>query len=77
MKKELVIYFGILIFLALGMHYKEWLSHPVEHTMNLSHSGAYGFGAIHPLIFAFVLYLIVGLFRFIIKLVSRKKNDDK
>jgi len=31
MKKELMIFAGIFLFLAIGMHFKEWTSHPIEH----------------------------------------------
>lgn len=68
MKKELIIFIGLFLFLAIGMHFEEWMSHPVEHLMALPHSGAYGLGALHPLIFTAILYLVIALFRGIIKL---------
>jgi hypothetical protein len=67
MKKELMIFFGIMIILALGMHFKEWTTHPIEHLMSLPKSGAYGLGALHPFIFTLVVYGIVALFRGLIK----------
>ncbi|MDM5272595.1 hypothetical protein PGH07_10475 [Sulfurovum sp. zt1-1] len=73
MKKELIIFIGIFLFLAIGMHFKEWTSHPIEHLEALPHAGAYGIGAIHPLVFTVILYLIVALFRGIIKLFRRGK----
>ena len=74
MKKELTIFIGLFLFLAIGMHFKEWMSHPIEHIQALPQAGAYGIGAIHPLVFTLALYLVVGLFRLIGKLFSRKKN---
>ena len=74
MKKELYIFIGLFLFLAIGMHFKEWMSHPIEHIQALPESGAYGIGAIHPLVFTVALYLVVGIFRLIGKLFSRKKG---
>lgn len=73
MKKELIIFIGLFLFLAIGMHFKEWTSHPVEHLLALPHSGAYGLGALHPLIFTAILYLVIALFRGIIRLFRRGK----
>ena len=73
MKKELMIFIGLFLFLAIGMHFKEWTSHPIEHLMALPHAGAYGIGAIHPLVFTTILYLIVALFRGIVRLFRRGK----
>ena len=33
--KEFVIYLIIFLLLTLGMHYKEWFSHPFEHISSL------------------------------------------
>ena len=63
MKKELIVFLSIFLFLAIGMHFKEWLSHPIEHIIALPKAGAYGFGALHPLIFTFIVYLFLGVFR--------------
>ena len=63
MKKELLIFLGIFLFLAIGMHFKEWMSHPIEHIMALPSAGAYGLGAVHPLIFTAIVYLFFGIFR--------------
>jgi len=68
MKNELMIFLGIFLFLAIGMHFKEWISHPIEHIMALPDAGAYGFGPFHPLIFTLVIYLFIGLIRGIAKL---------
>ena len=73
MKKELIIFTGLFLFLAIGMHFKEWTSYPVEHLLALPHSGAYGLGALHPLIFTAILYLVIALFRGIIRLFRRGK----
>ena len=71
MKKELMILLGIFLFLAIGMHFKEWISHPIDHIMALPSAGAYGLGAFHPLIFTFAVYLPIALIRGIAKLVSK------
>ncbi len=73
MKKELLIYLGIIIFLTVTIHYKELMAHPIEHILNLPNSGAYGLGIIHPLIFSMVVYILVFIPRFIVKLFRFKK----
>ena len=72
MKKELTIYFSIFIIMALGMHFQEWTSHPIDHLMALPKSGVFGIGAFHPFFFALILYLVILLVRAVIK-VFRKK----
>ncbi len=73
MKKELLIYLGIIVFLTVTIHYKELMAHPIEHILNLPNSGAYGLGIIHPLIFSMVVYILVFIPRFISKLLKSKK----
>ncbi|MCI0501621.1 MAG: hypothetical protein L0Y61_07720 [Epsilonproteobacteria bacterium] len=73
MKKESMIFVGIFLFLAIGMHFKEWTSHPIEHLLSLPNAGAYGLGAIHPLIFTIFGYLVFVSFRAIQRLIIRKK----
>lgn len=63
MKKELYIFIGIFLFLAIGMHFKEWTSHPVKHILALPDSAVYGIGFVHPFVFTFVAYLFFVLFR--------------
>ena len=73
MIKELKIFTGLFLFLAIGMHFKEWLSHPIEHTMALPTAGAYGIGAFHPLVFTVALYLLVLLARGVVKLLTKRR----
>jgi hypothetical protein len=64
MKKELNIYIGIFLFLAIGMHFKQWIDHPIDHLINLPHGGAFGVpGVAHPFVFTLVIYLVVFLIR--------------
>lgn len=71
MKKELYIFIGIFLFLAIGMHFKEWISHPISHIVALPVAGAYGVGAIHPLVFTLVVYIIYVLLRGIYRIVKK------
>ena len=73
MKKELTIFLSIFLVLALGMHFKQWTSHPIDHIMALPKAGAFGLGPFHPLIITTFFYLIIAVFRGIAKLFSRKK----
>lgn len=70
MKKELTLFLILFIVLAVGMH-PDFFTSPVERVMNLSTSGAYGLGAMHPLIFTVAAYVVVGLLRLIWKGFSK------
>lgn len=72
LKKELLIIVVVFLFLTLGMHHKEWFSQPLMHLSNLPHSGAYGVGAIHPLVFTLAVYLVLWIPRGIGRLFKRK-----
>ncbi len=74
MKKEIMIFLGIFLVLAIGMHFKEWTSHPIEHIMALPEAGAYGFGPLHPLIFPAIIYGVFLLLRGIVKLFDMIKS---
>ncbi len=74
MKKELLIFVGLFLFLAIGMHFKQWTSHPIEHLMSLPHGGAFGIpGIIHPFVFTILVYLIIRLPFLIKKLLTKDK----
>ena len=66
-----MIFTGIFLFLAIGMHFKEWISHPVEHLMALPSAGAYGIGALHPLVFTVVVYVVFVLLRGVVKVFTK------
>ncbi len=66
-----MIFLGIFLFLAIGMHFSEWTSHPIEHIMALPGAGAYGLGAFHPLIITFAIYTFLALIRGIAKLFTK------
>ena len=75
MKKEIIIFVAIFLFLAIGMHFNEWLSHPVEHLMAMTSGGAFGIpGAIHPFVFTFIVYAIVRFPALIKRIFSKKKK---
>lgn len=71
MKKELIIFIGLFLFLAIGMHFKQWTSAPVEHIGALAHAEAFGIGAIHPLLFTVALYAVLWIPRGVIKVLSK------
>lgn len=74
MKKELIIFLSIFLVLALGMHFKEFTTHPIDHILALPHAGAFGLGPFHPLIITTFFYLVLALFRGLAKLFSKKKS---
>ncbi|MGB5964712.1 MAG: hypothetical protein WBF77_11395 [Sulfurimonadaceae bacterium] len=67
-KRELLIYLGIFIFLAAGMHHKAWLTHPLVHIQSLPESD---FGIFHPLFFTLGAYLFVAIIRVVFALFAR------
>ena len=75
MKKELLIIISILMILTIIMHYDELLTHPIMHISDLPNSGAYGLGVFHPLVFSFIIYIIILLPRLVFKLFKRKSNE--
>jgi len=71
--KEVSVFIWLFLFLALGMHMKQWISHPIEH---IDHLAGSKFGLFHPLYFTFgiyvFLYFIRKIFGAIIGLFARK-----
>ncbi len=66
--REIVIFAFLFLFLSIWMHYKEWLDHPMEHLKALPESQ---FGPLHPLLFTFVLYLIISFLRLVIHWIRK------
>jgi len=74
MKKEIGVFIGLFLFLSIGMHFKQWIDHPIEHLMNMPHGGAFGIpGIIHPFVFTFILYFLVVILRFIIRIFTKNR----
>ncbi|MCH9814666.1 MAG: hypothetical protein K0U47_12080 [Epsilonproteobacteria bacterium] len=65
MKKELIIFLVIFLILAIGQH-PDFLTSPLERIVQLPQAGAYGLGAVHPLVFGLVGYLFVWIIRGVI-----------
>ena len=78
MKKEVVIYLVILVVLALAQH-TDLLTSPLERFAKLPEAGAYGLGAAHPLVFALIGYLALGVLRLIYKGIRKVliKNETR
>jgi hypothetical protein len=70
MKKEIIIYFIILLILAFIQH-TDLLTAPIERFQELPESGAYGLGAAHPLIFALIGYFALGILRLLYKGIKK------
>ena len=68
MKKDLKIFIGIFLVLALGMHFKAWMEHPVEHVQSLFTQGWF---ALHPLVITLVVFLLYVLIRVIVRFLKR------
>ncbi|KAB7886553.1 MAG: hypothetical protein CL624_04935 [Arcobacter sp.] len=74
MKKEFLIIVSILFILTITVHYKEFLEYPFEQITALATSGAYGLGALHPIIFSLIIYLLLWVPRLVIKLFRKKSQ---
>jgi len=68
MKKDLKIFIGIFLVLALGMHFKAWTEHPLEHIESLFTQGWFG---LHPLVITLAVFLVYIAFRALIRVVKR------
>ena len=68
MKKELKIFIAIFLVLALGMHFKAWTDHPVEHMESLFTQGWFG---LHPLVITLAVYLLFVLIRAIVRFLKK------
>jgi len=74
MKKELILFIGLFLFLSIGMHFKQWINHPIEHLLSLESGGAFGIpGLWHPFVFTFILYIAVGILRLLMRIFSTKR----
>jgi hypothetical protein len=68
--RELFVFGVLFILLALSVHYKEWLSHPIAHVEALPSSQ---FGVLHPLLFTLFFYILVLIVRVAIHLARKLK----
>jgi len=66
--KEGMIYLVLFVFLAIAMHFKACITHPLEHIKALPTAPL---GTIHPLLFTFLVYLVVLIVRISIRLVKK------
>ena len=73
MKKELSIFIGLFVFLTFGMHFEQWIDHPIQHLLAIQSGGAFGIpGILHPIVFTLIQYIIVGIPRALGKIFSKK-----
>jgi len=68
MKKELKIITAIFLVLAVGMHFKAWTDHPVEHIESLFSQGWFG---LHPLVITLAVYLLFVMIRGMVRFLKR------
>jgi hypothetical protein len=72
--RELLILIGLFFALAIGMHYEEWLDHPVRHIEALSSSSL---GPWHPVIIVFGVYVLLLVVRLFVKMVRKILSKEK
>lgn len=68
MKKDLKIFIAIFLVLALGMHFKEWMDHPLGHIESLFTQGWF---SLHPLLIALAVYLLFVMIRSMVRFFKR------
>ena len=66
--RELKIYLALFIVLALIMHFKAWIDHPIQHLESLKDSSL---GMWHPLTLTTLVYSVIGIFRLLWHFVKR------
>ncbi len=64
-KKELLIYFAIIVIVAIVQH-PDFLTAPIDRVSKLPSSVVYGMGPFHPLGFGLIGYAVIGILRLII-----------
>ena len=69
-KKHLIIYFSVLIVLALIQH-PDLMIHPFDRISHLPKAVVYGMGPLHPFIFALFGYGIVMVITLIFSLFKK------
>jgi hypothetical protein len=65
-KKELIVFLVVLLILTFVQH-TDILSTPIERIIALPTSGAYGLGAVHPLVFTLAGYILLWIGRMVVK----------
>ncbi len=68
LRRELIIFAGLFLFLALTLHFKAWLDHPIRHLEALPTSSL---GLWHPLYLTLAVYLLIWIFRIVFRLIKR------
>jgi len=58
--KEIKYFLFLFFFLALSMHFKAWIDHPIEHIKALKNSSL---GIYHPLFLSFGIFILIALLR--------------
>lgn len=66
-KKEILIFVSIFLFLALGMHMNQWLTHPLTHLNNLGANKM----PYHPLLYTTIVYIFTGLIRAVLSAIIK------
>ncbi len=68
--REVILYLFLCLFLAIWMHWNAWKSHPLEQLQAISTAPL---GWLHPFVFTFIVYLIIGVVRLFIAFVRKFK----
>lgn len=61
--REVILFVLLFVILALGMHFKAWIDHPIAHLKSLPDSPL---GIWHPFVLTAVVYILIGVVRWIV-----------
>lgn len=70
LKKEIIIFVSIFLISTFFMHFDAWMSMPIEHISMLATHPL----PIHPLLYSFLIYLLISVLRGILLLFKRIFN---
>lgn len=70
-KREIVIFLFLCLFLSFWMHWRAWLTHPLQ-LLHALDSAPYGW--LHPCLFTFIVYIVIAAVRIMIIFVRRMQR---
>jgi len=68
LRREIIIFTGLFLFLTLTFHFKAWLDHPIRHLEALPTSPM---GLWHPLYLTLAVYFLILVIRIVFQFVKR------
>jgi hypothetical protein len=67
-KRELLLFALLFLFLSIAMHFGAWVDHPMAHIASLEKSPL---GLWHPLFITVLVYLVLLIIRFLFSFMKK------